>query len=573
MKFKEFAGYLENLENTSSRIEMTKILASLFKKCDSSEIDKVIYLSLGGLAASYREIVFNIAEKMMVRVISEAYSQEQSVVVKEYKKLGDLGAVAQEFAKQKKIQGKELKVVDLYDRLVEVARDEGEGSQERKVKKLAGLLKELDANSVRFVARIPVGKLRLGFSDKTIIDALSWMEKGDKSLSGKIERVYQVVPDVGLLAKNIKTHGILRALKNPTPEIGTPVAPMLAQRLKSPGDMIKKMGKVAVEPKLDGLRLSIHFKRGKNGFVKAYTRNMNETSWMFPELASIGQDLSANEVILDSEAVGLNEDTKKMANFQTTMTRRRKHDIAGFAKKTSIRFFVFDILYKNGKNLMDEPYIKRREYLKSSVKGEKILRLVENKITDDPKVINREYKDKINEGLEGVVVKKIDARYVPGRTGFRWVKMKQVESSYAKLKDTIDCVVMGYTVGKGKRAQFGVGQFLVGVVDGGKIKTTTKIGTGLRDEQFRELKKRLSEIEVTQKPKNYVVDKIYTPDFWVEPSLVVEIAADEISVSPTHSAGLALRFPRLIKFRDDKSWDEATTQKELKNLYKLQKGN
>jgi DNA ligase-1 len=219
---------------------------------------------------------------------------------------------------------------------------------------------------------------------------------------------------------------------------------------------------------------------------------------------------------------------------------------------------------------MDRPYLKRREDLEKTIKKQKNLKLVDYRITEDPQEIESIYEQKIKEGLEGVMVKKVDASYVPGRTGYRWVKMKQAEKAYGKLADTVDCVVMGYTQGRGKRAGFGLGQFLVGVVDGEKIKTATKIGTGLTDEQFRELKKRLSELEVDKKPKNYDVSKNYTPDYWVTPSLVVEVAADEISKSPTHTAGLALRFPRLVKFRDDKSWQEATTKMELKKLFELQ---
>ena len=150
--------------------------------------------------------------------------------------------------------------------------------------------------------------------------------------------------------------------------------------------------------------------------------------------------------------------------------------------------------------------------------------------------------------------------------------MKQEEEASAKLSDTVDCVVMGYTAGRGKRALFGLGQFLAGIIDYDVIKTVTKIGTGISDEQFRELFIRLRKLKVKDKPKEYGdVSKLIIPDVWVEPSLVVEIAADEITKSPIHSAGYALRFPRLIKFRDDKSWDEATTLKELKRLSDFQK--
>lgn len=557
---------MERLEATSSRIEITKILAELFKNTPASEIDKVIYLVLGQLAPGYEGVILNIAEKMMFRVLAKAYKKEVAEVIKIYKEKGDLGYVA--FSLADKNTGK-VSVGQVHSILMTVAKEGGEGSQERRIDILTNLLGSLDPLSAKFVARIPVGRLRLGFSDKTVLDALSWMEAGDKSLKPQLEKAYQVLPDVGLLAREVKAKGVNKACKEVTPIAGIPVLPMLSQRIKSPAEMIAKMGEVDVEPKLDGLRILIHFVRGK--FVKAFTRNLNETSHMFPELGQIDKFVDCDSAIFDCEAVGLDEKTKMMANFQTTMTRRRKHDIGETSKKISIDFFIFDIIAKNGKSLMEDNYPERRKVLEGTIKKGGPFKLVSHEITKSPERITGLYEKRIKEGYEGIMVKKVNSGYVPGRTGWRWVKMKQGEEAKGKLSDTIDVVVMGYTVGRGKRADFGIGQFLVGVKDGEKIKTTSKIGTGISDEQFRELKKRLAKLETKEKPIEYDVHNNYTPDWWVTPSLVVEIAADEITVSPTHTAGLALRFPRLVRFRDDRSPNDATTIKELNRLFDLQK--
>src|SRR4030042_1273194 len=307
------------------------------------------------------------------------------------------------------------------------------------------------------------------------------------------------------------------------PEVGIPVLPMLAQRLNSPKEMIKKMGKVAVEPKFDGLRVLIHLKRmGENlaPQVWAFTRNLNNVYDMFPELKDIGKYINADSVILDSEAIGIDPKTMILANFQTTMRRRRKYEIAEKAKEIPLRFQVFDIIFKDGRSLMDKDYLERRKILGSCIKPGKLLVVDEMIVTDNPEVIIEEYKKKIKEGLEGIVVKKVDAKYVPGRTGWRWVKMKQGEESSGKLSDTVDCVVMGYYAGKGKRAGFGLGGFLVGILDGEAIKTVTKIGTGLSDEQFREMFTRLKKLDAKEKPKEYgKVDRTLTPQIWVTPSL------------------------------------------------------
>ncbi len=577
MKLARFAQYLEKLEKTSSRLEITSVLSDLIKESDASEINKVIYLSLGVLAPNYEGIILNLAEKMMIRVIAKAYLISEVDVYDSYKKYGDLGEVASNYAQTQKLklENQNLSVTEVYEKLRAIAEDGGAGSQDRKIEKMAELLKNLDSLSVRFVARIPVGRLRLGFSEKTIIAALA---AGDKRLEIEIEAAYNIRPDIGYLACLVK-EGKLESAK---PEIGVPVVPMLAARLNSTTEMIKKMGEVSVEPKFDGLRIFIHYRKETNpstpssrsgqDFIRIFTRNMNTIPLeTFPELKEVGKFIKANEAMLDSEAIGVDEKREMFLDFQKTIQRRRKHEVTKNASEIPLQFQVFDILLKDGKSFIDKPYIERRAELEKTVVSGKLLRIDDNTITKDPEVIKTLHQKYLKMGLEGVVVKKANGGYVSGRTGWNWVKMKEVEGTRGKLSDTIDCVVMGYTTGKGKRVGFGVGQFLAGIKDGDTFKTITKVGTGLTDDQFRELKVRLSKVQTKKKPKEYVVDKGLYPDFWVLPSVVIELAADEITVSPKHTAGLALRFPRLVKFRDDKGGDQITTLEEFKEIFKLQK--
>ena len=565
MNVETLSQYFERLEKTSSRIQITTILAELFNKLDEKEIDKAIYMMLGRLAPSYENVIFNLADEMVQRAVAKTYNVDITDVKKRYKEFGDIGSAASSFASP---TGKRMSVFDLYTKLREISTDQGTGSQDKKIDKLVNILSALDKLSVRYITRIPLGRLRLGFSDKTVIDALSWAEAGDKSKSKMIEASYHVLPDIGLLASKIKKSGIDKLQKEIKPIVGVPVLPMLAQRLKSADAMIKKMGKVSIEPKFDGLRVQIHFKKGEE--VKAFTRNLNNISSMFPELNQIGDYLTVDSAIFDSEAVGLDTETMRLADFQTTMQRRRKHEILESAKSIPLTFQIFDVLSINGESLMDTLYLERRKKLLEIIKTNKIFIVDEYLLTEDPEEIRKEHQRQIKKGLEGVLVKKVDSGYVPGRVGWRWVKMKEREESAGKLADTIDAVIMGYTQGKGKRASFGLGQFLAGIVDGEKIKTITKVGTGLTDEQFKELKARLFPSVVSEMPKEYEVHKDLAPDFWVIPKVIVELAADELTVSPKHTAGMALRFPRLVKFRDDKPVREATTLKEIKKLYKLQ---
>jgi DNA ligase-1 len=570
MLFSRFSEYLQKLEKTSSRLEITAILEELFKETKEKEIKEVVYLSLGILAPNYESILLNLAEKMVARSIAIAFDKDLEEVTKTYKEVGDLGDLAEKLSTNNSKSS--ITVSEVFEKLVEIANYGGEGSQEAKVSKFAELLKSLDSLSVRFVTRIPVGKLRLGFSEKTIIDALAGRSKDVQS---KIESAYNIRPDIGYIAELVKAN----KLEDASPEIGVPVVPMLCARINSYPEMIKKMGEVSVEPKFDGLRIFIHFRRGKGNsgdFIRIFTRNMNAIDInTFPELLEVGKHINANEVILDTEAVGLDPKRQMFVDFQKTVSRRRKHEIEKNSEEIPLQFQVFDVLFVDGKSLMNEEYLKRRGELLKVIKSGDLLRVDENVVTKVPDVIKNQHEKYLKMGLEGVVVKRANGKYVSGRTGWNWVKMKEEEGQQGRLSDTLDCIVMGYFKGLGKRAQFGLGKILVGIrntdgeKDGDSIRTLTKVGTGLTEDMLVEIRKRLDSLESKEKPKEYEAQKDLIPDVWAIPKLVVEVTADSISQSTKHSLGLSLRFPRFLKIREDKGPNEATTLQELKDIAKI----
>lgn len=587
MKFIELSRFLERIEKTTLRNEIMEILAELFAKSSDEEIGQIVYLSLGRLRPKFDRMEFNLAEKMMIRAVARMAKISNEEVTKVYKEMGDLGEVVATLRRShSEVTGLELSVSQVYEKLVQVAKEEGQGSQESKVAKLSEILFNLDELSAKYVTKIVMGKLRLGFSDKTILDALSFMEHGDKSGRKDLDWAYQVSPDVGniaMLTKKFRVSGVVDRVKV---TYGVPVIPALAQRLKTADEMIEKMGKVMLEAKFDGTRVQIHYKKvddsGDNNInngmlfdeqkkdfeVRTFTRNLDENSQMFPELQQISKQIRASEVILDAEAIGYDPETGKLLPFQMTITRKRKHGITEAQKQVPLKFFVFDILYKDGKSLIEEPLIERRKILEGTISDGEVLVVDDYMETSDPSELREYHQKQLDMGLEGAMVKKIDGVYSPGRTGFNWVKFKEVEDAVGKLSDTLDVVVMGYYAGKGKRSKFGIGAFLVGVR--GKddvILTLAKVGTGLTDEQWREMKTRCSEFEIEEKPQQYGdVDRTLIPDKWVEAKIVVEVAADEITKSPSHSAGMALRFPRLVKFRDDKDVVGITKTEELKTI-------
>ena len=557
MNFSKLAEYFESLEKTASRLEMTRILAEVFKQADEREIDKICYLSLGRLVPLYESLEFNLAEKMVMRAMAQVFGVDVKV---KYKELGDLGLVVTELSKHKST--KSIKsVIEVYLSLRQIAEDSGAGSQERKVTGLAELMKSLDGVSNKYVVRMVVGRLRLGFSTLTMIDALSWMKAGDKSLRKGLEQAYFVRADVGLLARMVAAG---KNVKNITPTLGVPVVPALCQRLKTAQEMIERMGKVYAEPKFDGTRVQIHI-RGKD-FLRTFTRNLEETTASLPELSQAYKQVKAESVILDSEAMGVSLKTGKLLSFQEMIVRRRKHLVEETSKLVPLKFFVFDVLYKDGESLIDRPLNERKQILAMILESNGVLELTESIATDDPMVLKAYHHKQLAQGLEGVVVKKWGGKYLPGRREFNWVKFKEEETAAGKLADTLDCVVMGYYRGRGKRAKFGIGAFLVGVRDKGNLVTIAKVGTGLSDEQWKQLKVESEKLKALRQPKEYRVSKSLIPDVWVEPKMVVEIAADNVTVSPNHSAGLGLRFPRLVRFREDKALEQVTSLAELRQL-------
>jgi DNA ligase-1 len=577
MTFSEFSQYFKRLEETPSRIEMTKILSELFKHAAKVEIGEMCYLLQGRVAPLYEAIEFGIADKLMIRAIAKALDVQKKEVASAFKKHGDLGIAAEKILNKTSKRNKTNKTVrEIFASLQEVAQSGGEGSQEKKVQILSDLISSLDPLSVRYIVRIPLDKLRLGFSDMTILDAFSWMLVGDKSLHTKLEDAYNVRPDMAYLGRQLKEHG-MKGIEHVHAVVGAPILASLCARLPNAVEMIKKMGEVDVEGKYDGVRCQIHFQKAegrgqKTDIVRAFSRNLENTTAMYPELTHIGKQIEAKEVVLDSEAIGYDVKTDRLIPFQETMTRKRKHDVEHVSNAIPLRFFVFDILYKDGKDLMGEPLSKRRKILEDTIKKGDILVVSPNIITSDVDELRKYHDEQLKIGLEGAVVKKWESPYEPGRKGFHWVKFKEEDGKTGKLTDTIDAVVMGYYKGEGKRAGFGIGAFLVGVKKGEKFVSLTKIGTGVSDELWKELRSSFIVHRSSKIPKEYEkVDKTLEPDVWVDPKIVVEIAADDITISPIHGAGYALRFPRLVRIREDKHAGESTTVSEIQTMYKNQK--
>ena len=592
MELSRFSHHLKSIEETRSRTEMTTILAAMLSEASADEIEKVVYLSLGALGPLYRSVEFNMSDKLMIRAIGRALGEDIEMVEKRYKAIGDIGLLVGEKEIVNPTKTGKITVDWVFNELLAIALLEGAGSQEEKVERMATLIGSVDSLSAKYIARIPVGKLRLGFSDVTLLDALSWMVSGDKSLRAQIERAYNVVADIGLIGKTIKDQGVI-GLEHISIVVGVPIRPAAAERLPTAQAIIDKLGDVVVQPKIDGFRLQVHFNKdashvsnnvnakvfGSDGDVALFSRNLEDMTAMFPEIVSAVRRLPVKSIVFEGEAVAYDQDTSKFLPFQETIQRRRKHDVAEMSVQIPLKLFAFDLLYLNGKDCLAKPHHERRRLLEQYI-GFKTegLTVIEQISIDSAAKLGQYFAAQIDAGLEGIVAKRPDSPYSAGARNFNWVKLKREDKS--ELNDSIDCVVLGYKFGKGKRTGFGIGAFLVGVYDaeGDRYKTISNVGTGLTDIQWVEMKSRCDRLKAGKKPVRYDVPETLNQDVWVEPKMVVEILADEITRSPQHTAGMtadeagyALRFPRLISWRDDKNPEQATSVEEIKVLFKQQK--
>ena len=238
-------------------------------------------------------------------------------------------------------------------------------------------------------------------------------------------------------------------------------------------------------------------------------------------------------------------------------------------------------MYLDGEDYLGKPYEERRSKLEKLVSGEGTIRFSNRIIATNSKQIDKYFEQEIESGLEGIVAKDLSAPYIAGARKFSWIKLKR--SYKGELSDTIDLVIIGYYLGKGHRAEFGFGGLLAAVYNDKRdvFETITRIGTGFTERNMQMFKVLLKKISSERKPAR--VDAIIEPNFWVDPKYVVTVRADEITKSPMHTCGresdspdatgYALRFPRLVSdgIREDKSPEDATTTKEIIEMYKLQK--
>lgn len=567
MLYSKLAELYENLGNTPKRLEKIEILSKFLEYLSEKDKD-TLYLLNGEIYPTYDERKIGISNQLVIKAISKASGNSPDKVVQEWKKIGDLGKVAEKLINTKKQSTLFLKSHLTTDKVIENLRKlpelEGEGTIEKKLILITELLVSASPIEALYIVRTLLGDLRIGIQESTIRESLAKAFFNSDKESSKI--IQEAIDHSNDLAKVflISKKGKISEFDKISLEVGKPIKAMLAQKVKNIEEGFKAVGKpCAIEYKYDGFRLIIHKKDSK---IKLFTRKLENVTKQFPEAVEYIQKYVRGEsFILDSEAIGYNKKTKEYTPFQAISQRiRRKYNIEKIREELPIEINVFDILYYNGKSLIKEPFEKRTQLIRKIIK-ETPYKIVSSKqiITDDLNKAEEFYKKALKDNQEGIMMKNLSTAYQPGNRVGHMLKVKPSE------KD-LDLVITGAEYGTGKRSGW-LSSFILSCMgkEEQEFLEIGRVGTGIKekDEQegvsFNELNDLLKPLIIKEQGK----------DVKIKPKIIVAVTYQEIQESPNYSSGWALRFPRITSLRPDKHLSEIASLQEIEKEVKGQKSN
>jgi len=558
MKYSELCEVYEKLSATTKRLEKTDILAEFLKKLKSKGQSKHIYLLRGKVLPDYDPKELGISGKLVIKAISRASGNSTEKIIKEFNKIGDLGDVAEivlEKKKQSTLFSKKLTIEKVFDNLTKILTIEGKGSVDKKLALVSELLTSTTGTEAKYITRTILGILRVGVADSTLRDAIAvaFYPEEKKEVAEKIERVYDLANDFALVFDAaIKGKEAINKIQiHP----GKPIHTMLPVQVTELDEAFRICGEeCAIEHKYDGFRVLIN---KNDGEIKLFTRRLDDVTAQFPDVVKVVmKNVKGQNFILDSEVVGFDPETKKQKPFEFISQRiKRKYHINKLVKKLPVEINVFDIIYYNNKSLISEEFRKRRKLLEEVVHPNKLkIRISKQIITGNKETALKFYKKALSIGEEGIMIKKLNAPYKPGRRVGYIVKLKPQERD-------LDLVIIGAEYGTGKRAG-GLTSYIVACKNEDEYLEIGKVASGLKEKEeqgitYSAMTKMLKPLIISEKGNRVKVG----------PKVVVSVTYQNIQKSPTYSSGFALRFPRITAVREDKPLSELNTLKEVKKEF------
>uniref|UniRef100_A0A6B2KYI7 DNA ligase 1 n=1 Tax=Arcella intermedia TaxID=1963864 RepID=A0A6B2KYI7_9EUKA len=594
------AKTFEAIAQTRSKLQHTSLMRNFFLKVlklTPDDLITCIFLANNQIAPPYLRMELGIGESLIQKAIVEATGKSLQHLKREYAELGDLGLVAAKSMSTVRtlVKSKPLTVNKIHQTFMEIAKESGKSSQKKRIDKVRSLIVQAKDFEATYIVKALQGKLRIQLGPKTIISSvahalvISQAEKGKKVSKEQLDKAYALLeqtynqlPNWEYIVKIALKDGFYSLESKVTIQLGIPFSPMLAQPTTSVEDIFDrfKSKSFTAEWKYDGERTQIHCL--PSGEIRVYSRKLDETTQKFPDIvADIKQALGDNtkSFILDCEAVAFNRETNQILPFQILSTRSKKSvKIADI--KVSVCLFAFDLVYLNGENLIKQPFMTRRNKLYTFFKEVPgFFQYAAHKDLSEPEEVMPYLLEAVEKKCEGLMLKtlEVDATYQAAKRTFQWLKVK---SDYLDgIGDSLDLVPIGAWLGKGKRTGT-YGGFLMAVYDEDTecYQSICKLGTGFTDEQLTTFTEELKKVAIPKPPSYYSFSdaKKDVPDVWFEPTVVWEVKAANLSISPVHHAamglvadskGIALRFPRLIKVRTDKSPEQATTSEQVAQMY------
>ena len=568
MKYKELAEFYEEASATTKRLEKIAILEKFLRRLGERDRD-VLYLLLGDIYPEYDERRIGISTQLAIKAIAKATGSEEKHVIHEWKTIGDLGKVAEKLVSHKRqstLHSHVLTTEKVLENLRKLPALEGKGTVNKKIALITELLSSASPVEAKYLIRTLLADLRIGIKESTVRDAMaSAFFESKKDAAKQVQDAIDKANDLAEVFDMVRK-GKMHELGKIHLEVGKPIKVMLAQKVKTIAEAMKAVGKpCAVEYKYDGFRMLIH-KKGSN--IVLFTRRLENVTKQFPEVVDyIKKHVRGDSFILDSEAVGFDRKTKEYKPFQEISQRiRRKYDIEKLQEELPVEVNVFDVLYYNGKSLLDEPFEKRTALIKKIIRNQpyKIIH-AKQILTSSEAEAERFYKQALKDHQEGAMFKNLKAIYQPGKRVGHMLKIKP------ETRD-LDLVITGAEYGTGKRGGWLSSFILSCRGKDGKFYEIGKVGTGIKEKATEEGTPEISFHELTEKLRPYFIEE-KGKSVKIKPKIVVAVSYQEIQHSPNYNSGFALRFPRFTALRPDKSPSDASTLEEVKRDFESQKRN
>ncbi|KAL2651262.1 hypothetical protein R1flu_019390 [Riccia fluitans] len=597
------ARALDLISNTTKRLAITEIICNVFRTVIATtpeDLLAVVYLAANKIAPAHEGVELGIGDAAIIKTLAEAYGRKEDQIKRQLKAMGDLGLVAKASRSTQRLMFKPppLTCVKVLETFRIIAKEAGNQSMDKKRGRMKGLLVAATDCEPLYVVRLLQSKLRIGLQEATVMVALaqaivlseqprvpaSKLPERLELAAQTMKNVYSILPVFDKIVPIVLTEGIEKLSELCTFTPGVPVGPMLAKPTKGVSEVLDKFQDLefTCEYKYDGERAQIHYL--EDGTVEIYSRNAERNTVKFPDIVAAMPRFKKPDVssfVIDCEVVAYDPEKEKILPFQVLSTRARKGVILSDIK-VKVCIFAFDLLYINGRNLLNEQLIVRREELYNSfieVKGEFSFATATN--TREVDEMQKFLDAAINDCCEGLIVKtlKMDATYEPAKRSNNWLKLKK--DYMDSVGDSLDLVPIGGYLGRGKRT--GVyGAFLLACYDedSESYQSICKIGTGFSEAVLEDRSASLRQHVIDKAPSYYRYGETLGVDVWFEPVEVWEVKAADLSISPVHKAanglvdpvkGISLRFPRLLRLREDKTPEQATSAAQVAELYRAQK--